>query len=487
MYAQFVADSRQLINASMRGRSRYATALAIVGAASLLGLAIHRLLPEARVSMIFLAGVVVAAVLLGAGPAYLSAGAAFGIYDFYLAEPRETVTLAPNDLVTLTIFIVLAAFTGRLGGRLRDQQRAAAERARLREQLFDASREFAATAHEEVIRNALARRVGSAAGGEAAIIDGQRRVGALPPPEVVEAARRAVPPDSLSGWRLRPLGGGTDRLGVAAWRDSPEALTTAERDQLIGLLVELGASSLTRARLAESIAQVEAAAETARLRATLLSSLSHDLRTPLASILASAGGLRQFGGQLEPRVREDMVATIHEEAERLSLFVDNLLNMTRLESGAVTVQSAPCDLGEVVGRVIARCASRQGGRSVHYSGLAGVQAMGDPVLLEQAFTNIVENAYRFSPPDGSLEILAERAGERLTLEFVDDGPGVPQADLSRIFEKFYRCSASQHIPGTGLGLSITKGMIQAMGGEVYAALRHPPGGLRLVVNLPAAA
>ena len=482
----------------VKGAWRYLAALGVVMAATLVAELLYRVLETTRLSMIFLAGVLVAAVWLGSGPAYLAAAAAFLIYNFYLVDPRFTLPFgSPEEAIVLVVFLIVAMLTGSLAGRVRDEARRAQDRARTTQALLEASRAFGASIDEEAVRERLATHLAEAAKGEAVIWDGSRafthpRGRNLPADLIsdVEALEAAAPPDGVmtivgGDWRARPLRAGGERLGVAAWRALSPQAPEAEAASLVDVLIDLGAGAIVRARLSEGQAEIQALARTEQLRNALLSSISHDLRTPLAAILASASSLKEFGDQFPPDVRDDLLATITEEAERLNLFVANLLDMTRLEGGALRVEAGPFSVREVIDRLTARLARRLGARRlVTKMADGGLIARGDPVLLEQALGNVLENAIRFSP-DGSEILLTVHGGDRVEIEVTDAGPGVPEAELDLIFEKFFRSpQALKHSQGTGLGLSIARGLTEAMGGAVHARPRADARGLVVALRLP---
>jgi two-component system sensor histidine kinase KdpD len=293
------------------------------------------------------------------------------------------------------------------------------------------------------------------------------------------AAPRTI---EAAGWRVRYLTGGA----VAGWRADPAP--GAEEEGLLQILADAGAGATARAQLAVGKAGAEARARTEDLRNALLSSISHDLRTPLAAVLASATSLQEFGDKFDAKTRHDLTATIQEEAERLNAFVTNLLNMTRLESGALDAESAAFDLHEVVDRTRKRFERLRGQRRI-VSALgdgAGV-AVGDPVLFEVALANVLENAIRYSPDGGVISLSSLPRDGQVVVQVADEGPGVPEAELAKLFDKFYRGAAVKRTPGTGLGLSIVRGVMQGMGGQADAALRtDAPSGLVVSLVLPAA-
>lgn len=484
----------------LRGIWRYAAAFGLVVGATLVAEAVYRIFETDRLSMVFLAGVLITAVTLGSGPAYFAAATAFVIYDIYLVEPRFEFTMnSAEDYLVLFVFLAVAMMTGRLAGRVREAQGRAEARARTAGALFRASEEFSSSDNEDAVRQALAQRIAEAGRGEAAVFhDGGswNWPPGLAIPDVLKDVA-AQPAGSAgirqSGWRLRHLRADGVVLGLAAWRVTPlkgRATDNPEDDErLVDVLVDMAGAAIARSRLAGERAEMQARAQTEQLRNALLSSISHDLRTPLAAILASATSLREFGDRFDAEVREDLTLTIQEEAERLNRFVANLLNMTKLESGALTIEGVTFGVAEVVGRVVQRVQRRAGARefvsSICPDALA---AFGDPILTEQALANVVENAVRFAPNGGRIEISGRSGGGRIVLEITDDGPGVPEADLPMIFEKFYRSPAtSTNQQGTGLGLSITRGLVEAMGGDAFARARGDGRpGLVVSVILPGA-
>jgi two-component system sensor histidine kinase KdpD len=220
------------------------------------------------------------------------------------------------------------------------------------------------------------------------------------------------------------------------------------------------------------------------MRTALLTAVSHDLRTPLAAIMASASSLQEFGDGFDAATRRDLTATIQEESERMNAFVANLLNMTKLEAGALAVQRTRFDIHEIIDRTTRRHGVAHKRTIVAAAPGPDLEAAGDPVLFEQALGNIVENAVRYSPPGSTVRIACERAQGEAVIRVTDEGPGVPPHDLARIFDKFYRSPAVTSTTGTGLGLSIARGFMEAMGGEVTAQNRpKPERGLLVTLTL----
>ncbi len=491
-------DDGSRLRRALRLALRYAAVFPIVGLTTGVAELVYRLTGSDRLSSIFIAGVLLAAFLLGSGPAYLAAAAAFLVY-FFLVDPRFQFTFgSADDFNVLMMFLAVAGLTGLLTGRVRDEAARAKARQRVNTALLDATREFSASSDEGLIRGRLAHHMARAARGEAAVHDGASYVSApgaeladetvlmLRAAELLPAEGQGRTPPA-DGWSLRALDSGDTRLGVVAWRPLEGGPLSDEEQTLLGILADTGAAAISRARLAAGKAEAETRARTEDLRNALLSSISHDLRTPLAAILASASSLDTFSETFDAATRRDLVTTIQEEAERLDLFVANLLNMTRLEAGALQIQRSPVNVQEVIERTLQR-RNRNHLRRVVVSAASGLpEALGDAVLFEQALGNAVENAFRYTPADSGLSVTARADGTRVIVEVVDSGPGVQGQDFERIFEKFYRAPNASDSAGTGLGLSISRGLMTVMGGEVVAQARSDGApGLMVRFSLEAA-
>lgn len=459
---------------------------------------LFRLTQSTRLSMVFLAGVLLTAFFQGSGPAYFAAGVAFFVYNFYLVEPRFSISIEAEDLINLVVFLSVAMLTGNLTGRVRDQAARAEARARSTDILFQATREFSALSDEALIREKLAQHMAAAANGVAFVQDGPLTISQpptlAPPLDLIgPAAAVARDPSGIATthtagpWTLRSLRTVGLSLGVVAWSEEAGRPLSEDQRRLLEILADAGAAALGRARLAAAKTDAETRARTEDLRNALLSSISHDLRTPLAAIMASATSLLQFGESFDLATRADLASTIQEETERMDAFVVNLLNMTRLEADALAIQKSPFSVSEVVSRTIQRRPSG-GGRIQLLAGPENLpEALGDPGLFEQALANVIENALRYSPRDTPLTVASQREGDRILVEVIDNGPGVAECDLPRIFDKFYRAPGNAHRGGTGLGLSIARGLLTAMDGTISARNRTDAHrGLHVTLSLEVA-
>jgi two-component system sensor histidine kinase KdpD len=268
--------------------------------------------------------------------------------------------------------------------------------------------------------------------------------------------------------------------------DKPGPLLTPDQRRLLDALGDQGALAIERVKLVEDMDRVERVAETERLRSALLTSISHDLKTPLAAVLGSASTLRDLANKLSASEKTELLATIIDEAERLNRFIANLLDMTKLESGAVAPNVALHDLGEIVGSALRR-ASRILSRHHVELDLAPDLPMVelDAVLFEQVLFNLLDNAAKFAPPETTIHIQGWRDGETVLLQVIDEGSGIPAANLDHIFDKFYRAQKTDQVrAGTGLGLAISRGFVEAMHGTIVAANRPDRSGAMFTITLP---
>jgi two-component system sensor histidine kinase KdpD len=270
--------------------------------------------------------------------------------------------------------------------------------------------------------------------------------------------------------------------------DTPGPLLSPDQQRLLDALTDQAAVSIERIGLAEDVDRARLLAETDRLRTALLTSISHDLRTPLASILGAASSLRSYRDLLDEAGRDELLGTITDEAERLNRFVGNLLDMTRIESGAIELRREPADVSEVIGSALTRAAKVLAGHKVATEIAAGLPLLDlDVVLFEQVLFNLLDNAAKYAPAGSTVTLLAWQdtapapfgghPASSVKLQVCDEGPGIPPAALEHVFDKFVRVEATDHQrAGTGLGLAICRGFVEAMGGAITAANRHDAAG-----------
>jgi two-component system sensor histidine kinase KdpD len=281
-----------------------------------------------------------------------------------------------------------------------------------------------------------------------------------------------------------PLTGSAGAVGVLGVRPPDRhAMDEPERLHRLETFASQTALALERARLAEDAQAAQVRVETERLRNSLLSSVSHDLRTPLAAITGAASTLLQDGSRLDDATRRGLLDSVHEEAERLNRLVQNLLEMTRLESGAVTLRRELHPPEEVIGAALGRLGERLGSRRVTTRVPPDLPLVPmDDVLIEQVLLNLLDNAVKYTPAGTPIEIIATATDRNVTIEVADRGPGLPPGDEEKVFEKFYRADRVAR-GGAGLGLAICRGIVQAHGGRIWAQ-NLPGGGVAFLFTLP---
>lgn len=512
------ADPGEARKAAIRGAvlvperdpKAYLWSAAAVAAATGVAIFVNRIFPVESLSLFFLVAVLGIAARFGLWPSIFASGLAFLSYNFFLTEPFFTFEIANQDLVlTLFLFLAVAVVTGNLAARLRDQARAQRAIARRTANLFDFSRKVASVASLDDVVWAAVTHVASTMQCSSMILmpDASGRlaiVGGMPPEDQLEprdrgAAEWAWDKREPAGWSSQTLPSATwlflpmksaERIhGLLGVQFGTRLYITTEERRLLDSLVDQVGIAIERTKLASDMEETRLMAETESLRAALLSSVSHDLRTPLVSIIGAATALVDSDAALGATGRRSLAETVRDEGERLNRYVQNLLDMTRLGYGGLKVAREPVDLREVVGRALRRVdRDLAGHRIVRHLPVSLPEVSGDAVLLEQVVTNILDNAAKYSPPGSTVTLSAEATGDGAALIIADEGPGIPEKDRAQIFDMFFRVRAGDGQPGgTGLGLAIAKGIVDAHGGSIRAeAAMKDGGGTRIVVNLPLA-
>ena len=483
---------------------------AIIAVALGVGLVLQQFLSVQNIGLVFLTGILVSAIRFGLLPSLFASLVSVLAYNFFFLPPIYTFTIAdPENVVALFFFLIVAVIASNLAGRTRNQVLTARSRARTTEELFAFSRKLAGIGTLDDLLWATVYQIAAMlkvrvvlllpAGGSIAV-----RAGYPPEDQLDEADLAAAQwswehnraagrgADTLPGAKrlFLPLRTGRAPIGVLGIdRDEPGPLLTPDGRRLLDALADQAAVAIERITLVEDIDRARVTAETERLRAALLTSVSHDLRTPLASIIGSLTSLRSFGKSYDDKTREALMATIQAEAERLNRFIGNLLDMTRLESGAIELKPEAADLGEIVGTALQRAAKLLAEHRVEVDIAADLPMLRtDYLLLEQILFNLLDNAAKYAPPGSLVRLAARREGGVAVIEVGDEGPGIPPADVERIFDKFYRVRAQdRQRAGTGLGLAVCRGFVAALGGTIGAANRGDRSGAVFTIRLPALA
>jgi two-component system sensor histidine kinase KdpD len=486
----------------------YVSALVAVLIALGLGELIERAFGNIRnVDLVFLTAVVVVAIRYGLWPSLLASIAGSLFYNLFFLPPRFAISVEdPINVAAFLLFTFVAVVVSHIAAASRTRTVTAHERVRMLELLYAFSRKLAGVATLDDVLWATTYQI-------ALML--KVRVVILLPEQGTLAVRAGYPPEDTIGeadvaaarwaWENdRSTGRGSDTLpgakrlflpmrtgrgiigivGIDSDKSGP--LLTPDQRRLLDALSDQSAIAIERVRLVEDMDRARRTIETDRLRSALLTSISHDLKTPLAAVLGAAGTLRELSASLSEAQKAELVGTVIEESERLNRFIANLLDMTRLESGALAPRTLPADLGEIVGSALRRASKILARHRVQVLIAPGLPILAvDAVLLEQALFNILDNAAKYAPEGSNIRIEAWRDGSIVDLRIMDEGPGIPPDDLERIFDKFHRVTKGDQVrPGTGLGLAISRGFVEAMHGTVVAANRTDRSGAVFTIKLP---
>jgi two-component system sensor histidine kinase KdpD len=460
-----------------------------------------------NVDLVFMTAVVGIAVRYGLWPSLCASVVASLCYNFFFLPPIYTFTITdPTNVAAFFFFIVMAVIVSNVAARVRTQAVVAMTRARTTESLYTFSRKLASTATLDDVLWATAYQTALMLKVHVVLLlpeNGSIAVKAgYPPEDTLDPADLAAATwtwesdrpagrgsDTLPGAKrlFLPMHTGRGAIGILGIdSDKPGPLLTPDQRRLLDALMDQAALAIERVRLVEDLDRAKRTAEADRLRTALLTSISHDLKTPLAGVLGAAETLGTLSDVLNKQEKADLIATVIGEAERLNRFIANLLDMTKLESGAVVPNAALHDLGEIVGSALKRASKILAQHRIEV-GLAKDLPMVeiDPVLFEQLLFNLLDNAAKYAPAGSTIRIQSWCDRDTVGLQVLDEGEGIPPADLEKIFDKFYRAQKADHVrAGTGLGLAISRGFIEAMHGTITAANRPDRSGAVFTITLP---
>ena len=484
----------------------YLASFGIVVAGLLLGIALRQV-HITNVALVFLTGILVSAVLYGRWPSLFASLVSAAAYNFFFLPPYYTFTIAdPENVVALFFFMVVAMIASNLAARVSAQAAAALERAAMTENMYLFSRKLAGVVTLDDLLWAAAFQFAQMLSMRVVILLRQGesitvRAG-YPPEDMIDDADLAAAKwvwqhgepagrgaNTLPGAKrlFLPMRTGRGVVGVVGLdRDKAGPLLSPDQRRLFDALADQAALAVERINLAADMDRSRLAAETERLRAALLTSISHDLRTPLSSILGSATTLKSQRKMLDDDAQGELIDTIQEESERLNRFIANLLDMTRLESGAVEPHLELTEVSDVVGSALHRASKVLSHHKIEIDLAADLPPLRlDAVLFEQVLFNLLDNAAKYAPPGTRVTLTGVVAGSSVRIEVRDEGDGVRPADLERIFDKFYRVQAQdRQRAGTGLGLPIARGFVEAMGGTITASNRIDGTGAVFTMVLP---
>lgn len=485
----------------------YGGSIAFVAVALAIGELLRHFLATTNITLVFLTAVMGSAIAYGLWPSLFACLVSVLVYNFFFLPPLYSFTIAdPENVVALFFFGLVAVIASNLTARMRSQAMSARQRARTTEDLYLFARKLAGAITLDDLLWATVYQV-------ALML--KVRVVLLLPQDGILTVRAGYPPEDMldesdlaaAKWcweHNRPAGRSADTLPgakrlflplrtarspvavIGLDNDREGALLTPDQQRLFDALSDQAALAIERVNLVVDVERAHLTVETERLRSALLTSISHDLRTPLASVLGAATSLRAYRGVLDEKAQDELIGTIQEEAERLNRFIANLLDMTRLESGAIEPQGELVDLGDIVGSAFGRAAKVLGDHKIEIDLDPDLPVLKiDPVLFEQVLFNLLDNAAKYTSPGTKVSLVARREGNGVRIDILDEGEGIPSEDAERIFDKFYRIQATDRKrAGTGLGLAICRGFVEAMGGSIVAANRSDRPGADFTIRLP---
>lgn len=459
-----------------------------------------------NIALMYLLPVLISAVYGNKGSSFYAAGLSVLAFDFFFVPPRLSFTVADlRYVVSLVIFLSVAALTGSLAARLKKQLEYSRQREEHTASLYALSKEMNAITDIRTLLDHIVLQVSRSTEVEAVIYLPDSR------DELELAASSPGASDWGSGeaelviarWVYRHgdrAGKGAEKLRESAGLYIPlrieektygvlgvnlrSALPSPETARLLEALAEIGASAIARLKLSEEARLAHLTAESERLRTAILDSVSHELRTPLATVIGSATALLEGDSLFSKEDRMDLLATIRDGALRMNRLVSNLLGMIKLESGMLKLRKKWCDIEDLLGVVLQQVKDFQQQRKllVHMPDHVPL-IQGDEVLLEQVLVNVVSNAIKYSPDGSEVSIDVHTEADSVIISVRDSGMGLEEADQERIFDKFYRAHKTKHVPGTGLGLAICKGIVELHDGTISAA-PAPDQGTIITIRLP---
>ena len=475
---------REAVSLNLRG---VLAALVVFALSTAAAVASHEGGLPITAALIYVLGVTLIGSFAGVRSGVAAALATSVVYNFFISEPALRFSLtSPEEYVPLIVFNLAAIVSGVLAGRLQDRAQEAEASQRQLRQLFQISSRLQAAVHVDELPAAVAGAAGDGGDDIEIYVSRPPTLQALGSTSSLGIAERLVRSGSseiaVDGDVAHVLGGRNEPSGVLVLHDGDQARERLDGSAIANLL----SIALERCLLLERLAEAEAVRRSERFKTSLIASVSHDMRTPLAAISAAASGLSRYGDDLGPAAKRDLLRTIETQCDRLNRYTTNLLNLGRIQSGLDATAFAEVDAVEVLGGAIVRAREFGSAYTIDKDIKPGFALVrGDAVMLEQLFYNVLENAIRYSSDGSPVRVRAEAAGDRLIVSISDEGPGIAPQDQDRIFDRFYRGGGAVPREGSGLGLAISKGFAEAFGGtiEVESPLTSA-GGTRMRIVLP---
>jgi two-component system, OmpR family, sensor histidine kinase KdpD len=493
--------------------ARYSITVLVLVVVTALLAPVREIVDLLNIGLIYLLIVIAATLLAGRRTGILAAVLGFALFDFFLVPPYLTFAIDNlRNILALFVFLGISTLLSWLIAGAREQARQALRRAEDVSRLYELNQAIIGAQRRDEVLPAIAGKVAGVFEAQACWIflpgpDRRLEVAAQAPAGARIPTRDEL---TLAGWAFRhgsevaqgdpaqpdepagrnratflPLQGGRRTIGVLGVADKRDhrPFTLAERTALATFAGQ-AAAALERIDLLREAQRAELLARTDELKSALMSAVSHDLRTPLASIMASATSLLEPDIDWDEATRRDLLESINEEAVRLNRLVGNLLDMSRIEGGALRPEKDWYAVGEVIDAVVGRLEPRLGGHPLTVDVAPDIPLVPlDFTEIDQVISNLLENALKYTPPGTAIRIQARRAGDQVEIVVADQGPGVPAEHLAHLFDKFYRTGSVRPAHGMGLGLAISKGLVEAHGGHIRAA-STPGAGLIVTFTLP---
>ncbi len=483
---------------------RYLLAVVMVALVTVIGNIIHTTLEPVNLVMLYLVSTVAAAVYLGRGPALLTSFLGVLAFDFFLVPPYLTFAVSDTQyFITFIGLFLVSLVVSTLTARTQEQAEAAYQREAHTSALYTLGKELTSATDLHQVAEIVISHISNTFGSDAVIFlpeNGKLCMFAATVDYLPDANEMAVA--SWSFEHDQPAGLGTDTLPAASIRCQPLKTARGEigvlgihpketgkflspdQRQTLFAFANQAALAVERASLAEQARQAELLQATEKLQTALLNSISHDLRTPLVSITGALSSLREESLNINQEDRNSLLETAYGEAERLNRLVGNLLNMTRLEANAIHLRLEPCDIQDAIGAALDQLEDRIGKKPIAVNIPEGLPLVSlDFTLFGQVLVNVIDNAIKYSPRDTQIDIEVSQTEKEICISVSDRGIGIPEEDLEKIFDKFYRVSRPESVNGTGLGLAICKGIIETIGGRIQARNRDG-GGTVISITLP---
>ncbi|MBX9951116.1 MAG: DUF4118 domain-containing protein [Candidatus Obscuribacterales bacterium] len=464
-----------------KNRLRYLYTLMLIGAATLIAKLLVPHFAAANLVMVYLMAVVLVATKFGKGPAILASVMSVCIFDFFCIPPYLTFAVSDSQyLLTFGVMLTTALVISNLAATAHDQAERATKKEHQTSLLYSFSRELAEGRDLNALAEIARRHIGELIEAKVDVL--VSNTGETPSQSTdnfkISQATKTIP--------LRSSNTNAAPLGSVCF---PDGLTHCDGERLSTLeaFISQLATACERSRLSEENEQARVQVKSEQLRSSLLSSISHDLRTPLATITGAASGIMEAGDKVNLNECKELAAEIFNESRRLNRLVGNLLDMTRVESGALEIKKEPQPVDEVIGAAISYFEEQLESRSVETEIPDDLPMIsGDAVLLQQLMINLLENALKYTPPGSPLLFKAKPAednAEFITIEVSDRGPGIPEEMRWQIFQKFVRAKSRSSAGGAGLGLAICQGIVEAHGGKLGVSERAG-GGATFWFTLP---